>query len=115
MGKIESNFKDCFSDYFLLAPLVLLEFYYVVNYVGSFLCETIVLKEDFDLIVKRKEALLEVFYEADIECDENQSYGLYNSYVNGEESFLRSFVASHKQGMLEDLTVKNLKRIMDNE
>ncbi len=116
-GRIDSEFKECFSDYMLMAPLILLEFYYVVFYTGSFLSSSpeFASKEMFDEIVKRKESLLEVFYAWDGEADEQKAYGLYNSYLNGEELFLRTFVASDKAGCFDELRKKNKKRRKSNE
>ena len=116
-GNIDSNFKECFSDSMLMAPLVLLEFYYIVFYTGSFLSSSnkFAPKEMFDEIVKRKENLLEVFYSWEGKVDENKAYELYNSYLNGEELFLQTFVSSDKAGFFDELRKKNKEKRKNND
>ena len=110
--KIKSNFKECMQPYTYMAPMYLLEFYYIVYYTGSFLCPYHVPAggEMFQDIVDRKEALQDVFCSWDGGTDETEAYALYNAYLDGEESFLHSFVASDKAGLLDKLKERNSKR-----
>ena len=110
--KIKSNFKECMQPYTYMAPMYLLEFYYIVYYTGSFLCPYHVPASNKMLqdIVDRKEALQNVFCSWDGGTDEAEAYALYNAYLDGEESFLRSFVASDKAGLLDKLKERNSKR-----
>lgn len=110
--KISSNFKDCLKSYTYMAPMYLLDFYYVVYYTGSFLCpyHPAAGKEMFDDIVARKEALFDVFYSWESDTDPDEAYDMYNIYLDGAESFLRSFVASDKAGMLDIIKERNCDR-----
>lgn len=112
---IDSKFKECFVNYTYLAPMYLLEFYYIVYYTGSFLCPYFpaVKKEKFDDIVERKEALFEVFYAWERDVDPTEAYDIYNAYLDGTESFVRSFIASDKAGMLNEIKERNKKRHHD--
>lgn len=107
-----SNFSECIQSHTYMAPMYLLEFYYVVYYTGSFLCPHCppVEKYFFDDIVKRKESMLEVFYNWDGGENETPSYDLYNFYLNGQESFLRTFVASDRAGLLEKVKENNRRK-----
>ena len=69
----------------------------------------------FDEIVKRKENLLEVFYSWEGKVDENKAYELYNSYLNGEELFLQTFVSSDKAGFFDELRKKNKEKRKNND
>ena len=114
-NKIASNFKECLNQYTYMAPMYLLDFYYVVYYTGSFLCpyHFSADKKTFDDIVERKNALFEVFYSWECDIDPHDSYDMYNIYLDGAESFLRSFVASDKAGMLDVIKERNWNRYHD--
>ena len=107
--KIKSNFMDCMKPHIYMAPMYLLDFYYVVYYTGSFLCMYCdpIEKTFFDDIVTRKEKLFDVFYAYANGISPKEAYDLYNFYLDGVESFLRTFVASDKSGMLDKLKHDN--------
>ena len=113
--KISSDFKECLKAYTYMAPMYLLDFYYVVYYTGSFLCpyHPVAGKEMFDDIVARKDALFNVFYSWESDTDPDEAYDMYNIYLDGAESFLRSFVASDKAGMLDKIKERNCDRHHD--
>lgn len=113
--RISSNFKESLKSYAYMAPMYLLDFYYVVYYTGSFLCpyHSAAGKETFDDIVARKDALFNVFYSWECDIDPNEAYDMYNIYLDGVESFIRSFVASDKAGMLDILKERNCDRQHD--
>lgn len=114
-NRVSSNFKECLKAHTYMAPMYLLDFYYVVYYTGSFLCpyHSAVGKVTFDDIVARKDALFNVFYSWECDIDPNEAYDMYNIYLDGSESFLRSFVASDKAGMLDVLKERNCNRHHD--
>lgn len=107
--KIDSSFEECIQPHTYMAPMYLLEFYYVVYYTGSLLCLNLppVEKQFFDDIVTRKNHMLEVFYAWEGGENEQPSYDLYRFYLNGQESFLRSFIASDKEGKLDSIKKDN--------
>lgn len=107
--KIKSNFADCMKPHVYMAPMYLLDFYYIVYYTGSFLCMYCdpVEKTFFDDIVTRKEKLFDIFYAYENGISPEEAYDLYNFYLDGVESFLRTFVASDKVGMLDKLKYDN--------
>lgn len=109
--RIKSSFEECIRSHTYMAPMYLLEFYYVVYYTGSFLCLNLppVEKEFFDDIVIRKNHMFDVFYDWEGGEDEQPSYSLYDFYLKGQESFLRSFVASDKDGKLDVIKKENLE------
>jgi len=111
-GRFESNFEECMLSHVYMAPMYLLEFYYMVYYTGSFLCaKNAVGKTDiFDGIVKRKNSLFDVFYNWNGGESEQDSYNLYNFFQDGQESFLNSFIESDKLGLLNDLKKRNKDR-----
>lgn len=111
-GKIKTVFRECIQDYTYLSPMYLLEFYYTIYYTGSFLCPNIppVNKDTFELINERKSKLFDVFYNWDKDISGeavDTAYGVYNAYLDAEDSFIRSFVASDKAGYLISLKQKN--------
>lgn len=114
-NRISSCFKECLKPYTYMAPMYLLDFYYVVYYTGSFLCpyHPAASKETFDDIVARKNALFEVFYSWECDVDPNESYDMYNIYLDSVESFIRSFVASDKAGKLDVIKERNCDRHHD--
>ena len=114
-NRLSSIFHECLKEYTYMAPMYLLEFYYVVYYTGSFLCpyHPAAEKQEFENIVLRKKALFDVFYAWDRDVNPDQSYDLYNCYLDSTESFLRSFVASDKAGMLDVLKERNYNRRHD--
>ena len=110
--RIESNFYECMQPHVYMAPMYLLEFYYVIYYTGSFLCPhaEAVAKKFFDDIVKRKESMMEVFYEYENVKEDHLAYDLYNFYLNGQEHFLRQFIASDESGTLNRIKIDNVRR-----
>ena len=110
--KIESNFVECMKPHIYMAPMYLLDFYYIVYYTGSFLCMYCdpVEKNFFDDIVTRKEKLFDVFYAYENDISPKEAYDLYNYYLDGVESFLRTFVASDKSGLLDKLKYDNERK-----
>ena len=111
---IESKFHDCIQPHTYMAPMCLLEFYYVIYYTGSFLCLNCepVSAEQFDFIIARKEKLMDVFMNWERDCTPKPAYDLYNFYLNGEENFINIFISSEKQGLLNGLKEKNLRRAL---
>lgn len=111
---IESKFYECMQPYTYMAPMYLLEFYYMIYYTGSFLCLNCdpVSKELFDIIVIRKEKLMDIFMSWERDCTTKPAYDVYNFYLNGEENFLNMFITSDKKGLLNDLKTQNLRRAL---
>ncbi len=111
---IESKFHECMKPYTYIAPMFLLEFYYIIYYTGSFLClnSEPVSKEQLEIIVTRKDKLMDVFMGWERDCTTKPAYDVYNFYLNGEEHFLNMFIASDKQGLLNNLKTNNMRRAL---
>lgn len=111
-GRVISTFRKRMQPYTYMAPMYLFDFYYMVFYTSSFLClyHAPASKDMLQEIVDRKNALINAFDLWDGGENDSKADDLYNAFLDGTESFLRSFIASDKAGYLDSIKDKNWRR-----
>lgn len=94
-------YTSSFQEYAYLAPAIFVGFIHAVKLVEKILYDKTIDSAVYNMLIKRKNALIDYIEESTVDIDTEEGNGLYGAYEESLDAFARALVATEKDGLLE--------------